>query len=255
MSAARASVSGEWLLTPSSKEPYCLPNPSDEQSAVVEALMSGKNVKVDAVAGSGKTTAVLLSASRLPDKRFLLLTYNARLKFESRSKAEAASLTNIEIHTFHSMGSRYYSKCANDDDMQRLLGRNLRARKAFRYDVVIVDEAQDMTPLYCEFLHKVLADNTAAEGAQLMVIGDNRQCIYAYKRADERHLVLAARGVFHSDGAWESLALQTTYRNTGNVVSFVNDACFGFQWCAGPIVYPAWCDGARSWCLRYWSCL
>jgi superfamily I DNA/RNA helicase len=207
---------------------YQLPQPSDEQIAVVEALVEGKNVKVDAVAGSGKTTAVLLSASKLASKRFLLLTYNARLKFESRSKAKAMSLNNIEVHTFHSMGHMYYAKCANDDDMRRLLRVNIHYSRLFRYDIIIIDEAQDMTPLHCKFVHKLFADNRE-ENSQLMVIGDNRQCIYEYLGADERHLVLANAGVFYSGREWKSLSLKTSYRNTGNIVSFVNDACLGIQ--------------------------
>ena len=65
---------------------------------------------VDSVAGSGKTTSVLYIAHTYPEHRILMLTYNARLKFETRSRATALCLGNIEVHTYHSFGVRYMAR-------------------------------------------------------------------------------------------------------------------------------------------------
>ena len=81
-----------------------LPEPSAEQQAVIGAMHRGNNAIVDSVAGSGKTTTSLLLASQLPDKRIVLITYNRRLKEETRERVDAQDITNLEVHSYHSMG-------------------------------------------------------------------------------------------------------------------------------------------------------
>jgi hypothetical protein len=78
------------------------PPPSPEQLAIAASVGGGFSVVVDAVAGSGKTTTVLHIAAASPGKRILLLTYNARLKTETRRRA--AGLKNLEVHSYHSFG-------------------------------------------------------------------------------------------------------------------------------------------------------
>ena len=49
-------------------------------------VKTGKNVVVDAVAGTGKTTLILSLAKELIHKNILQMTYNKSLKFEVREK-------------------------------------------------------------------------------------------------------------------------------------------------------------------------
>ena len=63
-----------------------LPNISDEQLSVIEGLSQNNNIIVDSVAGSGKTTCNLHIAKSFPLLNILLLTYNAKLKLETREK-------------------------------------------------------------------------------------------------------------------------------------------------------------------------
>ena len=42
---------------------------SKEQSHIVELIETGKNIQIDAVAGSGKTTTSLHIAKRYPEKK------------------------------------------------------------------------------------------------------------------------------------------------------------------------------------------
>ena len=60
-----------------------LPKYSDEQKLIIKSLKSN-NVLVDSVAGSGKTTTNLYLAKEYPHNKLLLLTYNAKLKIETR---------------------------------------------------------------------------------------------------------------------------------------------------------------------------
>jgi superfamily II DNA or RNA helicase len=48
-----------------------LPTPSPEQELVIKALKQGRNARVNAVAGSGKTTTILQVAQALPSRKIL----------------------------------------------------------------------------------------------------------------------------------------------------------------------------------------
>ena len=48
-----------------------LPPPSPEQDLVVKALKQGRNARVNAVAGSGKTTTILQVAQAFPNRKIL----------------------------------------------------------------------------------------------------------------------------------------------------------------------------------------
>ena len=61
--------------------------PSDEQIRIINALETS-NVIVDAVAGSGKTTTILHLAQTYFYESFLLLTYNNKLRLETKARVE-----------------------------------------------------------------------------------------------------------------------------------------------------------------------
>lgn len=66
--AALAALSSAGLSVPQTTFPHASVPPalvlSDEQQAMVDAAMAGRDVIVDAVIGSGKTTAIKLCAPR-----------------------------------------------------------------------------------------------------------------------------------------------------------------------------------------------
>lgn len=96
---------------------FVLPPASAEQIAVKDFFATDEtgNVMLNSVAGSGKTTTSLYLAMQLPAKRILLLTYNSRLKMETRDKAASLHLRNLEAHSFHAFGYKYYSeRCIRD---------------------------------------------------------------------------------------------------------------------------------------------
>jgi hypothetical protein len=140
-----------------------LPPASAEQTRVIEAVLAGHNVCVSAVAGSGKTTTMLhIAKQTLDTKNVLILTYNARLKDEVRAKVERLGLNNTEAHSYHAFFVRYYNnKCCTDAGILDVLDRDEKPRTSFRYGIVILDEVQDMTPLYLRAVRKILLDMTA----------------------------------------------------------------------------------------------
>ena len=101
-----------------------LPIYSDEQYNVIKNL-ENNNTVVNSVAGSGKTTCNLHIAKYFNHKNILLLTYNAKLKIETRDKVKKLGLTNIIVQNYHSFCVKYYdNKCFTDSKIIALLKNN-----------------------------------------------------------------------------------------------------------------------------------
>ena len=108
-----------------------LPSISEEQQNIVSLVSSGYNVQVDAVAGSGKTTTSLYLAKKNSDKQILLLTYNAKLKLETREKTVSLDIKNMEVHSYHAFCVKYFNhKAFKDNEILTLL------KKIFYYQKV-----------------------------------------------------------------------------------------------------------------------
>jgi hypothetical protein len=185
---------------------------------------------VDAVAGCGKTTLVLNIAKELNTSptNILLLTYNARLKDESRIRALQEEIP-IEIHTYHSFAVAHYDKkCHTDLEMMRFLSNpNSKYPKNLKYDVVVIDEAQDMTPLYFELVTSILRENTPSVPS-LIILGDERQSIYQFKGSDSRYISEAHYPfVFGKESRiWKRVTITDSYRIPPCISEFLNTCCF-----------------------------
>jgi superfamily I DNA/RNA helicase len=78
---------------------------TDEQRAVIE---SGDQVlKINAVAGSGKTTTLLEYAARHRDRRILYLVYNKSVADEVRLKVAERALHHVTVSTIHALAYRH----------------------------------------------------------------------------------------------------------------------------------------------------
>ena len=159
-----------------------LPPPSDEQKIIIEAAYAKDcNIQVNAVAGSGKTTTILHIAntyklfSKSTTKEgssILALVYNAKLKTETREKKKKFKLNNLEVHNFHAFVPSHYSVIASDDKgMNQVIKTNKQPTKSFSYELIIIDEIQDMQPIFFNFLCKIIYDNSLQQPCQLMVLG------------------------------------------------------------------------------------
>jgi hypothetical protein len=101
----------------------------------------------------------------------------------------------------------------------------MKIRKRDKYDIIVVDEAQDMTPLFYELLRKFLSDIDFPESG-LIVMGDRYQGIYDFKNADTRFLTLSDK--LYS-GKFITLPLKESYRVTKNISIFVNNVMLGYE--------------------------
>ena len=196
--------------------------PSDEQKEIITGLAS-HHVIVDAVAGSGKTTASLHIANTHPTQKILLITYNARLKLETRNRVALYNILNLEIHSYHSFGYHYYNICCmNDSGIAQTIEEGFLPTNKYYYDIVILDELQDMSFLYYKFVHKIINDMCLKP--KLCLLGDIYQNIYSFNNADSRFLSMADH-IFAS-GTWLKLALSMSFRLTDPMGIFVNTHVF-----------------------------
>ena len=210
--------------------------PSPEQQLIIDAIKRGENVSVNAVAGSGKTTTILGIAKQIPEKKILQITYNRALKLEVEKKAKLNKLDNLKVLTFHGLACSYYDYTAyTDDRIQTILRNNIPLNKPITnitQEIIIIDEIQDMTPLYFELIHKFLFD--IKRSVIIGIMGDNYQGIYGFKGADERFLTLGDQ-IFctsnnnhnNHNNPFTKLTLNTSYRLTQPMADFVNQVMVG----------------------------
>ncbi len=117
------------------------------------------------------------------------------------------------------------------DRTARLLRERPDVRLSFakRYPVLLVDEFQDTDPLQAEILLLLTADDPAATAwrsttikpGSLFVVGDPKQSIYRFRRADIDTFEFVKERIALSGG--QLLQLNTNFRSRGELVTWVND--------------------------------
>lgn len=186
------------------------------------------NVIVDSVAGSGKTTTILQIAEAYPTKRVLIMTYNTHLRYETIGKSNRRGLTNVDIHTYHSFVSQYLTEglCQNDEKLLAALKRP-RVQREYRYDIIVLDETQDMVQLLYDTT-QVLFRYNAVSHPHICVFGDVRQSIYQYKGSDPEYITKAdTRFAVNSRWPWKRMHLTRTFRLSRSMCDFVNESMLG----------------------------
>lgn len=147
---------------------------SEEQSEFIELALDGGNILVDACIGSGKTTAIQHLCDLIPqDKKILYLTYNKLLKLDAKSKIKNK---NALVTNYHGLASYYLRQnglSAGVSDMIQLVIN--KVTKIPKYDVLIIDEYQDIEQELADFLKMIKSANPHM---QIIAVGDMEQKIY-----------------------------------------------------------------------------
>lgn len=196
---------------------------SSEQETIID---SDSHIKVDAVAGSGKTTTILYKSLANPNKKILQITYNNLLKREVRKKSQRLCLENIEIHTYHSLAVKYYNpKAYTDEEIKKIILTNNNIQTNIEpFDILFIDETQDMCLDYYKLVKKFITDTKSQP--QIIILGDKYQGIYDFKGSNVKFLTLA-------DKLWNvkfiSCGLTTSYRLTNQIAWFVNNVMLGYD--------------------------
>jgi len=206
---------------------------SVEQLNILKNIKDGKNVVVDSCAGTGKTTLILSVAKELSDKKILQMTYNSMLRHEVNARVEKSEIKNMNVHTFHSLAVKYYmSTCFTDTGIRYILLKDLPPLITLpKFDIFVLDEAQDMTFIYFQFMVKFARDTGSP--IQLLILGDYMQGLYDFKGADTRFLTFADRLWNNFDGLrtkeFVNCTMKMSYRITNPMCSFVNNVMLGMD--------------------------
>ena len=199
-----------------------LPIISSEQNYIIQQLILNNNVVVDSVAGSGKTTCNLHIAKHFNDMKILLLTYNSKLKVETREKAKKLGINNIEVHSYHSLCVKYYdNKCFTDTIINSIIKNKIKPIRSFIFDLIVLDEAQDITSLYYELICKIYKDNKNIN-KKICIFGDKKQSIFDFNNADQRFIEYATELFNFNSYNWIRCNLPVSFRITYEMSLFIN---------------------------------
>ena len=205
---------------------------SKQQSKILEQLENGKNVLIDAVFGSGKTTSIIEICKYFPKKKIIILTYNAKLKLETRNRLKNLKLKNAEVYTYHALAVKYYSiKGKNDVGLEMIVKNKEKypLQGDINLDIIILDEVQDMNILYYSFANQFIKD-VNSKNIQIALFGDKFQNIYSYKGSDSRFLTfgdLIYKSI--SDRKWTKKNLSVSFRTNNPMKSFINTYLVGYD--------------------------
>lgn len=143
-----------------------------DQAEKLRGLYANQRVTVEGVAGSGKTLLALLRAQAFAEegKEVLFLCYNRKLA--DALSLRVAHVDNLKIINFHRLcyemchkaglafdppSDRVAANAFYRDDVPEMLMDAIDALPEFRYDALVVDEAQDFHDTWwtaIEFLHR-----------------------------------------------------------------------------------------------------
>jgi hypothetical protein len=204
-----------------------LPEPSKEQQIIINDLEK-YNVNIQCGPGSGKTSTALLIAKHYINTNICYMTYNANLKLEARMKCKYYDIRNMEPHSYHSFCYKWYDKqCIDDRNIHRMIANN-DTDVIFNYELIIIDEAQDMTYLYYKLLQKIISD--CKKPPQLCIMGDKYQCIFkTLTGSDSRYLTFSKKLFQKNNLEWKHDTLLCSFRITNEMCSFVNMAMLGYD--------------------------
>jgi len=86
-------------------------NITQQQKEILEAVKKYKTIKINAFAGTGKTTTLKLIASEYPNKKILYLAFNSAIKYE----ASTIFSGNTSVKTTHGLAYAAIKKYTNID--------------------------------------------------------------------------------------------------------------------------------------------
>lgn len=97
----------------------------------------------------------------------------------------------------------------------------LQYRLATRIEHILIDEFQDTNPTQWQLLEPLMAEIAAQEGGSVFIVGDRKQSIYSFRRA-EPDLQLKAGDWIKKNLSGSATTINTSYRSAPEIIDFVN---------------------------------
>ncbi len=106
--------------------------PTEEQMTAIDAVMTGENVVIPALAGSGKTSTLVSLAKRMakeqPDKKLVYLAFNRSAANDAERRFRG--IPNVQVMTLDSVGRRWMSQRKNGKSfIDRIGSEDVKAGK------------------------------------------------------------------------------------------------------------------------------
>ena len=194
--------------------------------------------------GSGKTTLSMQIAASLPAERTaVLLTYNRALADETSIRIRKLHSGMVEdgqvpakfgVYTYHGILSSLSRKVVNNDisffECMESIDESIPNPQKWclaDFDLLIIDESQDMRPLFWKLIGFLLGKVCKnPKGLNIMVVGDVNQMLYDFyagNSADTRFMTQAPV-LFGNINCkpWVFRSLSTSFRLTSPITKFVN---------------------------------
>jgi len=203
-----------------------LPTPSDEQRTIITSMRYSNGI-CNAVAGAGKTTLIMHLCQAYSTARVQVLTYNRALRDGTTAMVAKLEMeARVKCHTYHGLLQHVSGQpCRNDVQFMDLVDAGWTVPPAMDFDVLVIDETQDVRRHHMRLIQKLLAGLQKTD-AVLLVVGDVGQRLYGFFRqnpADSRFLI-------HADVLLRPFTtrpfvrhqLTVSYRTTPHIANFVN---------------------------------
>ncbi|WP_241012288.1 DNA helicase PcrA [Hoyosella rhizosphaerae] len=208
------------------------------QSGVIEGLNS--NFSIYDADDSRRLLSMIAKDLDIDIRRFtprLLATHISNLKNELISVEQAAASAEVEANEFSRLVAKVYGiyqrrlRDANAVDFDDLIGETVRILQSYpdiaayyhrRFKHILVDEYQDTNHAQYVLVRELAGAGTHhTEGvpqAELCVVGDADQSIYAFRGATIRNIVEFERDFTDA----KTILLEQNYRSTQNILSAAN---------------------------------
>ncbi len=218
---------------------------TEMQQMLMESISRNKRIRVEGVAGSGKSRIVVWEALRLSKlgKRVAIACYNDLLANDLRTdikailKKEHENKDNggieygpIEVNAYSEWCEKYTKAADNRPEMgsdkslyydielpkafekaQSKLSKDKKQREKFFFDAILIDEAQDFSSVWIDTLISLLQDK---ERGLVRVFYDPAQRLYDSGRngIDNEHVQ-----------AMPIMVLNRGFRNTKKILKWIED--------------------------------